>query len=366
MGTADVIPLSESSWDLAERRAIERVVASDRLTMGAEVAAFEREFADWVGSRYAVMVNSGGSANLLMVAALKYSGRLPAGSTVIVPAVSWSTTYAPLIQLGYKLRVVDVDDTLCIDPYRAHGGDAIFAVNLLGNPCDFDAMAPIPTIVDNCESLGCRYKGREGGTLGIMGSYSFFYSHHICTIEGGMIVTDDEELWRMLRMLRAHGWERDLPGYDHSDFESRFRFEVPGFNVRPTEISGALGREQLRKLKSLLLARRRNGEVYKRLHGYQREQSGGESSWYGFAFFSPHRAKLLARIPHETRPIVAGNILRHPMMRWADYEAGKCPEADRVHDDGFFIGNPARFIGPALEELSTIISTRKAPEEVEA
>jgi CDP-6-deoxy-D-xylo-4-hexulose-3-dehydrase len=331
-----MIPLAVSSWDGKEEAAMIRVIASGRYTMGTEVAKFERQFAKYVGADFAIMVNSGSTANLLMIAALLYTGRLKRDATVIVPAVSWSTTYAPLMQFGLKMRVVDVDDSFNLDPAQVKDGDLLFAVNVLGNPCDFDRFPDIPMIVDNCESLGCRYKGKEGGTLGVMGSYSFFFSHHISTMEGGMIVTDDVELRDCLLMLRAHGWERDLPHFKPG-FEASFRFQVPGYSVRPTELQGAIGQEQLEKFPDMRQARRQNGEAYKALFGHQREV--GQSSWFGFALLVPNRAELVRLIDAETRPVIAGNILRQPMMRFAKVEHGPTPMADRIHNEGLFIGN---------------------------
>ena len=314
-----------------------RVMRSGRFTMGEEVKTFERQFAAYVGARHAVMVNSGSTANLLMVAALVYSGKLWRGATVAVPAVSWSTTYAPLIQFGIKMKVVDVDDSMCIDPALIGDCDAVFAVNLLGNCCDFAHIKAPLLIVDNCESMGAQYKGQEAGTFGLMGSYSTFFSHHISTMEGGIIVTDDEELWRMLVMMRAHGWTRDLPEYKPS-FNS-FEFKVPGYSVRPTELQGAIGQEQLAKLPEMLSVRRDNAEVYRRLFpGHIREV--GQSSWFGFPLVVDNREAVLANMSGvETRPIVAGNILRHPMMAYAEFEAAATPVADRMDRCGFFIGN---------------------------
>ncbi len=347
---AAILPLAESNWGEGEEAAIRRVMASGRYTMGPEVKKFERQFARHVGRRFAVMVNSGSSANLLMVAALHYTKWLPRNSTVVVPAVSWSTTYAPLIQYGMRLRVVDVDDSLNIDPAQIRDGDLLFAVNLLGNPCDFDRFPKqMPLIVDNCESQGCYYHGREGGSYGMMASYSFFFSHHLQTMEGGMIGTDDEELYQMLLMLRAHGWERDLPGYQPG-FEASYRFHVPGYSVRPTEIQGAIGQEQLTKEAEMRYWRRINGKTYQRLfRGQVREV--GNSSWFAFAFLTPNREKVLKSVSAETRPIVAGNIMRHPMMRYAEVESGPLPMAERIHAEGFYIGNHPRDLTAELETI---------------
>ena len=246
-------PLATATWNQDEYAAMQRVIESGMFSMGKQVQLFEQRFAEYIGSRYCVMVNSGSSANLLMVAALFYtqnpSLKLERGDEVIVPAVSWSTTYYPLHQYGLKLRFVDVDlETLNYDLAQLEGAitdktRAIMAVNLLGNPNDFNRIQQmisgknIVLIEDNCESMGAEFEGKKAGTMGVMGSFSSFFSHHISTMEGGMIVTDDEELFHILLSLRAHGWTRNLPKFNHvcgekSDdpFKESFRFVLPGYN----------------------------------------------------------------------------------------------------------------------------------------
>lgn len=220
-------PLATASWEKEELDALQRVISSGIFTMGENVKLFERSFSQYVGSKYCVMVNSGSSANLLMVAALFYSKdptlKLERGDEIIVPAVSWSTTYYPLYQYGLKIKFVDIDlQTLNYDLDQlelavTEKTRAIMAVNLLGNPNDFGRIKKIVgdrnivLIEDNCESMGATYNGKQTGTFGVMGSFSSFFSHHISTMEGGLIVTDNEELYQILLALRAHGWTRDLP-----------------------------------------------------------------------------------------------------------------------------------------------------------
>ena len=280
-------PIAKSTWDDAELKAIADVVASGQFTMGMRVREFEREFARTLGSRYAVMVNSGSSANLLAVAALchRRMGGLTAGDQVIVPAVSWGTTFFPVHQYGLELRFVDVDsDSFNIDPDNVEAAitprtRAVFATNLLGAPCDFDRLRAIcdthdlVLIEDSCEALGARLGGRAVGTFGLCGTFSTYFSHHISTIEGGLIVTDDEECHQTLTVLRAHGWNRDLPPDNlisqktDDPFYSLFCFVLPGYNVRSTEISAALGLCQLKKLDAFLEMRRANADVYTELFG---------------------------------------------------------------------------------------------------
>lgn len=366
-------PLASTTWDEAEYAAIQRVVQSGMFSMGREVSVFEQEFAQWVGSRYAIMVNSGSSANLLMIAALmfKKQGALKAGDEIIVPAVSWSTTYHPLQQYGLKLKFVDIDrNTLNIDVKQLETAitdktKAILLVNLLGNPNDFSEIKriigerDIILLEDNCESLGAIFEGKQAGTHGVMGTFSSFFSHHISTMEGGLVVTDDEELYHIMLSVRAHGWTRNLPKQnlvcgEKSDnaFEESFRFVLPGYNLRPLEMSGAIGQEQLKKLPKLVAARRENALIFKGLfnnHPWLKIQKEiGESSWFGFSLvLSEHapigRTELVEKLSAngvDVRPIVAGNFAKNEVLKWFDYTIHESLEnADYIDKNGFFVGN---------------------------
>ena len=361
--------LCDNPWGSEEIAAIERVIKSNMYTMGQEVKKYEEDFAKKFGTKYAVMVSSGSTANLLAIAALVYSKKLPRGSEVIVPAVSWSTTYAPLEQFGMKVVFVDIDkDTLNIDLAALKRNITektrmILLVNLLGNPNDFDAIMDmcknkdIIIMEDNCESLGARYNGRQAGTFGLVGTYSSFYSHHICTMEGGTVVTDDDQLYEYMLAARAHGWTRNLPDnstiYEkRSDpFYESFNFIIPGFNIRPLEMEGAIGQEQLKKMDGMISQRRKNAEYFKekmqKFVDIRIQKEIGESSWFGFALLL--QGKLVGqrdKIVHalrengiETRPIVAGNFTRNKVIEYMDYSI---PEqlinADDIHFNGFFIG----------------------------
>lgn len=365
--------LASTTWDEAEYEAMQKVIASGMFSMGEHVAQFERAFADYLNVKYSVMVNSGSSANLLMVAALFYREKdaLKRGDEVIVPAVSWSTTYYPLHQYGLKLKFVDIDpETLNYD--LAQLAEAvtdqtrmIMAVNLLGNPNDFGAIKKIigprdiVLLEDNCESMGAIYQGQQAGTFGLMGSFSTFFSHHISTMEGGMVATDDEELYHILLSLRAHGWTRNLPKHNKvcgtkSDvaFEESFRFVLPGYNVRPLELSGAIGLEQLKKLPNLVQARRENAQAFQALmadHPHlQTQKEVGQSSWFGFSLVVKNdapftRKDVILRLEDhqiEYRPIVAGNFANNEVVRWFDYTIhGQLTNSDHIDSNGLFIGN---------------------------
>lgn len=380
-------PLATSSWGQEELDAMQRVIASGMFTMGTHVLAFERDFATYIGSRHCVMVNSGSSANLLIVAALFYTQnpklRLKRGDEVIVPAVSWSTTYYPLYQYGLKIKFVDIDlHTLNYDLDQLEKAvtdqtRAIMAVNLLGNPNDFDRISTIINgrnivlIEDNCESMGAKFNGKMAGTLGVMGSFSSFFSHHISTMEGGLVVTDDEELYQILLSLRAHGWTRNLPKHnlvcgEKSDdpFEESFRFVLPGYNVRPLEIEGALGVEQIKRLPKMVEERRKNGKLLQDAMANHPDlmiqQEIGESSWFGFSLVirpgsQLTRKELVARLNalgFECRPIVAGNFAKNEVVKYFDSETPfPLCNAGHIDSNGLFVGNHHYPIPAAIAHL---------------
>jgi CDP-4-dehydro-6-deoxyglucose reductase, E1 len=390
MLTETRFPLATSTWDDAEVKAATEVLASGMLTMGRHVADFEQRFASAVGSRFAVMVNSGSSANLLMIAALVHRNTRPLarGDEVIVPAVSWPTTYYPLYQYGLRLKFVDIDlETLNFDIDALAAAmtprtRAIFAVNLLGNPNRFDRIreiigaSDVALLEDNCESLGATFEGRQAGTFGVMGSFSFFFSHHMSTMEGGMVVTDDEELAHFLISIRAHGWTRNLPRVNHvcgtkSDdpFEESFRFVVPGYNLRPTEVSAAIGNAQLRKLPGFIAQRRENAARFRERFGNHPalalQKEVGHSSWFGFSLVPRpgqgiDRKFVVDRLSAhgvECRPIVAGNFTKNAVMKWFDAEIhGELRNAEWIDRHGLFIGNHHYPLDAELDALDEALS----------
>lgn len=383
-------PLASSSWGEEENDAMQRVIASGMFTMGTNVQTFEHEFAKYIGSRYCVMVNSGSSANLLIVAALFYTKnaalKLKRGDEIIVPAVSWSTTYYPLYQYGLKIRFVDIDlntlnyDLDQLEQAMTNKTRAVMAVNLLGNPNDFERInqiigkRDIVLIEDNCESMGATYNGKKAGTFGVMGSFSTFFSHHISTMEGGLIVTDDEELYHILLSLRAHGWTRNLPdnnlvfGKKHDDpFEESWRFVLPGYNVRPLELEGAIGIEQLKRLPKLVEERRKNGKLFQAaMAGHPDiliQQEISASSWFGFSLVIRPNSNLLRRnlvkklndLGFESRPIVAGNFAMNEVVKYFDSETPyPLKNAERIDSHGLFVGNHHYPIIDAVAVLKTI------------
>jgi CDP-4-dehydro-6-deoxyglucose reductase, E1 len=340
-----LLPLASSTWGNEEIEAINEVIQSGQYTMGAKTNAFEREFASYIGTKYAVACNSGSSANLLMVAA--YTMRYGKG-TVIVPAVSWATSYSPFQQYGWKLVFIDIDrETLNVNPVdvwnaaNKYEDAVVLAVNLLGNPCDFNAFPrKVHILEDNCESLGAEYDGRKTGSFGLMGTHSTFFSHHICTMEGGVVTTNDEYLYQMLLCLRSHGWTRHLPEKNVFGVKpGKFDFLFPGYNVRPTEMQCAIGLRQIEKLPGIIEARRENASRFP----LTTQKEIGKSSWFGFTVFGDDVEKV-SKVA-ETRPVVTGNFLRSPSIKFYDYEVfGGAANADYIHDNACFIGNSAERI----------------------
>jgi CDP-6-deoxy-D-xylo-4-hexulose-3-dehydrase len=365
-------PLASTTWDHEEVEVAHKLLLANKLTMGPEVLKFESEFANFIGTKYAVMFNSGSSANLGMMAALRYMKDSPVspGDEVIVPAVSWSTTFYPVNQVDLKLKFVDVElDTLNMSAEKVEAAitpqtRAILAVNLLGNPAELDKLKEIADknglvlLEDNCESLGASINGKRTGSFGLAGTHSFFFSHHICTMEGGMVTTNNKVFAETLISIRAHGWTRGLDD-DNSVFpksadpwEDLFRFVLPGYNLRPIELSGAIGQVQLRKFHGFLEERRKNAETFIQLFSgrddvlVQREI--GSSSWFGFSFILKGKLKgqrqevleIMQNCGIETRPIVAGNFTQNPVMHHLHFcDLPELPNSEYLHEEGFFIGN---------------------------
>jgi len=382
-----MLPLAVSTWGEEDLLAAEVVLRSGQTTMGPVTQEFESNFAEYVGARYAVMVNSGSSANLLALSALELH-RQKNGSNfeksdleVIVPAVSWPTTFYPINQLGLKLVFVDVDPftfNLDVNLVASAINDrtvGIVGVNVLGTIADWAELrklandAKVWLFEDNCESLGAVEGGKQAGTFGDCGTFSFFFSHHISTMEGGMVVTDNEELYRILLMMRAHGWQREL-GREKSTLDSyelwkeKFTFLVPGFNFRPTEVQAAIGLTQLLKLPKFLEQRRKNAKSFIRavdgIGEIRMQKHVEESSWFGFAFIAETDRKslvlALANNGIDSRPIIAGNFLRQPVIKHLNHRVDSAMQnADLIHNNGFFIGNHHLDYAKEYEQVAEIL-----------
>ena len=384
--------LSSDTWDENEINAIKSVIQSGRYTMGERVKQYEKEFAEFFGVKHAIMTNSGSSANLLMLTALKLHPKFDKTKTeVIVPAVSWSTTYFPVHQNGFTLKFVDINpatmniDVTAVQEAITEKTAAVLAVNLLGNPANLTALKlfcnlnDIPLLEDNCESLGATLVGKQCGTHGEMGTFSFFFSHHLQTMEGGMVVTDDDSLATYLKPLRAHGWIRDLDDENElcnktgDPFIDSFKFVLPGYTVRPLEMSGAVGSEQLKKWPEMLRMRRKNAQIAQTFlqgENFRLQVETGESSWFGFGIVLINNLKgrrdeviaLLHENGVETRPIVTGNFLRNPVIEHLNIvpcEPEDFKYADELHYNGFFIGNDCVDLTDKILAVSKLIKELK-------
>ncbi len=380
--------LASSSWGTEEIDAMQRVIASGMFTMGENVRRFEEDFARKFGTKHALMVSSGSTANLVGVAALCYAGKRPLkrGDEVIVPAISWSTTYYPLQQYGFRLRFVDVElDTLNIDVSKLEAAltprtRMVVAVSILGNPCALDVLRKfcdrhgLVLFEDNCESMGATLGGKACGTFGDIGTFSTFFSHHISTMEGGVLVTDDTELYHVAKSLRAHGWTRDIDKksgiYEprEDDFFEAYRFILPGYNARPLELAGAIGVEQLKKLDRMVEIRRRNAELFVGLmRGDERfiiQRENGRSSWFAFTVilnpkFNLQRTRIMNALKEADigfRIITGGCFLRHDVIRYFDYDCvGEIRNANLAHDRGFFVGNHPHDLRPQIERFRAVL-----------
>ena len=370
-----VVRLHEPTFSADEINAALDCLLSTHVTMGQKVKSFETAFSSSGSFGPGVMVNSGSSANLLAIAALtnpEARDALQPGDEVIVPALSWSTTVWPLIQLGLMPVVVDIEPaTLNVDPNEIEAAitektRGIMVVHVYGNPCEMDAIQDICNrhslilIEDCCEALGAIYDGKAVGNFGRVGTFSFYFSHHITTLEGGITIAREQEDAELMRILRAHGWIREVEDQTpwterYPEIHPRFLFVNLGYNLRATELQGAIGLVQLPKLPKYVKTRRSSAERFTQqllahaplLHT-QNETENGKHSWFGFPIIlskdAPFSANeimtTLGGAGIETRPIICGNIARQPGLKLYPHRAhGDLSQASAVMDRGFSFGN---------------------------
>lgn len=379
--------LVSDSWGKEEKLSIQKVIKSNIFTYhGKYVKEFEKKFAKYFGCKYCVMVNSGSSANLISVASLffKKKNSLKKGDEVIVPTLSWSTTYYPLQQYGLKLKFIDID----INSLNMNVEDIIkacskktklvVAVNILGNPMElaklrnFCNRKKIYLMEDNCESMGAKINGKYSGTFGIVNTFSTFFSHHISTIEGGLVLTNNFEIYNLLLALRSHGWTRDLSESFYLKNQQKkyenYCFAIPGYNVRTTNINAAIGIEQLKKLNKLVSIRRNNHKFfYKLFKDDQRfiiQKFKSEHSCFAFTMvIKPSFLHLKDKIfkafkdnKIEFRLITGGSFFKHPVKKYFKYKKfNGSKNVDYIHDNGFFIGNHPKDLKKELTFLKNVL-----------
>lgn len=368
------VRLHEPSFGEEEIKAATDQMRTTHVTMGKQVRAFENQCTEHFGAAHALMCNSGSSANLLAIAALAnpaVANSLAPGDEVIVPALSWATSVWPIIQYGLVPVFVDCDlDTYNFDYDKLEKAiskktRAIMVVHVYGNPCDMALIMGLANkhnlyvIEDTCESMGATFKGKSVGTYGHIGTMSLYYSHHITTFEGGLCFSNDHKLMDLMRILRAHGWSRESDFHDtyaslHKDIDPRFIFVNVGYNLRPTEVQAVIGMKQLPKLKDFVITRRISHDMYRRgldkyseYFRFQTPQIGGDPSWFGFGIVLTEKCpftlkeiiSFLQENGVETRPIIAGNMARHPALRMYPHRvSGNLDNCDIIMQRGFAIG----------------------------
>lgn len=347
------------------------------LSFGRECEAFERNFARWQGRKYAIFLNSGSSANLAVIQSLLNMGKLKKGDRVGFSALTWSTNVMPLIELGLEAIPVDVEKTTLNVSSRTlkealerYPVKLLFLTNLLGFCDDIDVIRDICAerkiilLEDTCESLGTVYKGKKLGNYGLAGTFSFYVGHHMSTIEGGAVATDNENLATMLRLVRAHGWDRNLTMARqdkirakfkvNSTFYSRYTFYDLGYNLRSTEINGFLGNVQLSFLGEIIQKRKDNfialaRDIYARTDRYVPIRFAHIDLVSNFAFpvickTAAIRDELVRKCDGkiEIRPIVGGDMTRQPFFSkfMKGYKGDKRnSNAGFIHDHGLYVGN---------------------------
>ena len=344
------------------------------VTMGKKVRSFESQFKDYVGQKGALMVNSGSSANLLALSALSspnFDNRIKPGDEVICPAVTWSTSVYPILNVGAKPVLVDVDlNTLNVSPEAIENAitpktKAIMAVHLMGNPCQTDKIKQIADkrkinlIEDCCEAHGAKIGNESVGSFGICSTFSFFLSHHITTIEGGMVLTNNDVILDIATAQRAHGWIREMRNADKiakefPDVDKRFLFYETGFNLRPTEIQGAFGIHQMKKLDGFVKIRKNiakewneNLNKFKDYLILPEERDGTTHSYFAYPITIKENApfsrkditEFLESKLIETRPIAGGNLTEQPSAKLYDYNVnGDLNNSKTIMKNSFFIG----------------------------
>ncbi len=335
-----------------------------RLTKGSVTLKLERKYADWLGTEYAVFCNSGSSANLLMLSAIieKYKSK-----KVVVPSVAWATDLAPVMQLGLKPLLCDCNmDDLSVDLnhleeiFKTESPDALLLVSVLGLVPDMSDIVrlcekyDVLLLEDTCESMGSRYNGTKLGTFGIMSSFSTFFGHHISTIEGGFVCTDNKELYELLVSLRSHGWARESSvetqfklqqEWDVTDFDSLYTFYYPGYNVRSTDLQAYIGLTQIDKLNDWGELRESNYESYQELidNDYWKPKYNMNNFTSNFAYpiIHPKRDDIVKNLQDndiETRPMVCGSMGTQPfyVKKYGRLELSNVTTVDKY---GFYVPN---------------------------
>ena len=353
-----------------------------RLTKGPVTLKFENKFSKWLGRKYSVFCNSGSSANLLMLSVLKEKYDF---KKVVVPSVAWSTDLAPVMQLGLQpilcdcnMKDLSADLNHLEKIFMEESPDVFLLVSALGLVPDMKKIIELCSkydvllLEDVCESLGCKYKGKNLGTFGKMSSFSTFFGHHISTIEGGIVSTDDKELYELLVSLRSHGWARDLSvesqlklleEWNVSEFDSLYTFYYSGFNMRSTDLQAYIGLAQIDKLDDWGRKRRNNFDLYQRLieNDYWKPDVDLNNFVSNFAYpiISPHRDKIIKKLQDnkvEIRPLICGSMGTQPFYV-KKYGRLELPNVSIVDKYGFYVPNNPMLTEEEIEFICELINS---------
>jgi len=361
------------------------LLTNPRLTKGEKTIEFENAWSKWQERKYSVFVNSGSSANLAMIYSLMLSGKLK-NKKIIIPAISWVTTVAPIVQLGLKPIMCDADyETLGIniDHLKSlildYKPAALIIVHVLGFPNKMKEILElckendIILIEDSCESVGSTYDGVKTGNFGLMSSFSTYYGHHFSTIEGGIINTDDEDLYNIILSIRSHGWDRDLPEYKRkelrikegvSEFRALYTFYYPGFNLRSTDLQAFIGIDQLKRLNNIVAQRHLNFKIYQTLIKNEiwkiKEFENVFVSNLAYPYITSKKkfdkvVKSLQKNGVEIRPLVCGSIGEQPFWKKLNYNHNM-PFAKIVHERGLYLPNNPQITKEEIEFICDIVN----------
>lgn len=369
----------------------EFIIRAEKLSMDKECFLFEKKFSVYQQRNDSILFNSGGSANLALLQALKNLGRLQEGDKIGFSALTWSTNVMPIIQMGFIPIPIDCSTTTLnvmsgnlLETLKEHNLKAFFLTNVLGFTGDIESIVSICKqngvclIEDNCESLGTiTLAGTRAGNAGIAASFSFFVAHHMSTIEGGMVCTDDEELAEMLRIVRANGWDRNLTAKQQAkwrkqfnietEFEAKYSFYDLGFNFRPTEITGFLGQYQLQFLTENIRCREQN---FKLIYEHVKINDDFLPLEYDhLKVISTFALPFVCKTPElrekyilqfsgagiEIRPMIAGNIQRQPFFKKYVAFQEELPNTDILHHNGFYCGNYPELTDTDMEVIKSCL-----------
>lgn len=378
------IPLVRDTIDTNDiKRLISWLETEPRLTKGEQTLKFEKKWSKWLGVKYSVFLNSGSSANLAMMYSLVLSGRLR-NKKIVVPALSWITSVSPIINFGLTPILCDTNrDHLSIDIdkleeiFIKETPSTLLLVHPLGFPNDMDPIIElckkynVMVLEDSCETIGTKYKNKLTGSFGLMSTFSFYFGHHISTIEGGMISTNDEELYKIILSIRSHGWDRDLPKdeqerlrnkYNIDEFRSLYSFYYPGFNLRSTDLQAYIGISQIDKLQNIGNKRLENLLLYDKLikNDYWKIKLMKDTHISNFAYpiIHPKVKEIYNELKIngvESRPLICGSISRQPF--WIDlYGEQRMGFVDDIHDNGMYLPNNPSLTKEEIEYVCNIVN----------